>query len=136
MKKLVVLCITLSLAGCSKDPAKPNPVQEVGCNLAKTVTLVLSSQMAEALACKQPLAIKADLDEVLVKMNVCLLESASVGMSVSSSIGSVGSTVCKMVSNTLFEALTTEKFAKWQCEGGMVKEKLLSKAAELCDKIK
>lgn len=120
---LMVVFIGLSLNGCSEKP--DSPINGIGCAIGVEIGKGLSGQLAEVLACSNQAAIDADMYEALVKIKVCSPVSKSV----------IPPSLCKFAGRALFDALTNEKFAKWECEGGLAKEKLFDKLDELCGKL-
>lgn len=129
MKKFLLLPVVLLAASCTTTaPDKPNPIQEIGCTLGKTIGLGLSGAVAEKLDCKNVQAINDDIFRALQRVRICSSEPI-VGLK------SVGSSICSTVALSLFNGLTAETFAKWQCSGGEGKEQLLAKVGELCNKL-
>lgn len=133
MKKTLfaVLAIAFAMAGCDQEPDKPSPIEQIGCNIGKTVLLGLSSEIAVQLECKNVGAIQDDLVHQLQQLGVCREQPQKTQMK---AFG-IGQGVCKAVGRTLYTTLTAEKFAQWECTGGDVKERLMENLDKMCGKI-
>lgn len=134
MKKIIVVLLALSVAGCTQSGDGASKIKNIGCEIGKTVGMGLSFQIADSLACTNVDAINNDIYDVLVKVKLCELPTLEEGASLMS-VGSIAAQACKSVGSMLFMSLTAEKFAAWGCTGGVAQEKLLEKLDELCAKL-
>ena len=114
------------IAGCEKTPETPKP--QILCNVGKVIGYSLANEMSQVLGCQNISAINDDFLATLVSLKVCEkpTEITTKG---------IGSSLCITAGRMLFDSVTAEKFSKWQCEGGLVKEKLLASLDKLCSKI-
>lgn len=132
MKKLLVtLLIALPLlSGCTKDEAKPNPIEFVFCPVADAVMFQLAHGIAAGLECRAPEMIMYDLKKVTIeKMGMCR-DSNKAAMGIVSA-------ACKSVGKSLIQYAASGAIPKaWECSPNAAKEKLESLINSQCDKIK
>lgn len=134
LKFITLITIALTLASCTKETPKPDPIKEIACNVAVSVSSGVVPVIAQELGCTNLVAIQASVYDALVKIKVCEKKPQAMGLM---SIESVGSGICKTMGSTLLTVVVGAAIpADWQCSNGPSIEKLKLAITKACDKIK
>lgn len=134
MKYVLTALIALSLASCTKETPKTDPLKEIACNVAVGVSSGVVPVIAQELGCSNLVAIQASVYDALVKIKVCEKKPQAMGLM---GVESVGSGICKTMGSTLLTVVVGAAIpADWQCSNGPSIEKLKLAIAKACDKIK
>lgn len=128
-RKLAALAFVLiTLAGLSLALSRCSLFKGSGCSLQSSLSTGLTTAMKTALACKNEIAVKDDMDKLTAKLNLCDKNNQR------SSI--MGKSVCTILMNLALEQ--TLKLAvppDWNCHGGMTKEAAGQFLKEQCEKL-
>jgi len=127
MKKLLLL--PLVLLACTKEPSKPNPIQDIGCAVGKGIALGVSNEIATQLNCKNTPAIQATLVLGLQKVKVC---SGSKDLAMLS----IGSDICTNLASVVISGLVGGVIpSEWECSAVDAQAKLSEVVKKSCSKL-
>lgn len=121
---LVLFCLFF-ITGCTKDEVKGKL-----CEAGKTAATVVATQLSVELSCSNMEAIKADMEEKLVKANICEKpEEGTVAIK-----SAVGDAICAPVIEGFFSGAVTQLPAEWGCTGGPLADEAKAKLIAACSK--
>jgi len=133
-KSILTALALVTIVSCSKDAPKPDPLKEIACNVAVSVSSGVVPVIGQELGCTNLVAIQASVYDALVKIKVCEKKTPAMGLM---STESVGSGICQTMGNTLLTVVVGAAIpADWQCSNGPSIEKLKLAITKACDKIK
>jgi hypothetical protein len=129
--KMFMLVLAMATVVSCTSEKKEEIVEAVGCAVEKSAVSLISSKVSTELVCKNLDAVKADIQAIVGKANLCKKEEApAVGVM---SLG-VGSVICEPVAVALVEATKSQIPAAWECTGGTKPEELKALVLEACSK--
>jgi hypothetical protein len=118
MKHIIATILIFFCMGCTKT--KPL------CEVSKLGTEILADQIAVQLDCKNPMAIKATLEQKLIDMKVCEAPHTT--------YSAIGDIICPRLIPAVIGTISKKIPAEWECAGGEVKDTLAKYLLDECKK--
>lgn len=125
MRFVLAIFMVVGLAGCSL-------FKNAGCDVSKALSTTMSGEITKQLTCKNTDAIKASLDEQLVKLKVCEKKEEAVA---AKALIDAGTLICAPVVEAVLGTAVAQIPTTWECSGaGPIPDKLRADLLELCKK--